>query len=257
MAGDQDFLEDSVITQLDNALDAEGVTNRTYGVVGYGSISNGGDPRLITDGTLDDAATTKTNLGSLVDNGGTEDGFEAIKFAIDNLSFVAGAAINFILVTDEDRDNTSSDTKASILAELTKRNILLNVIVSNPFTSDNYGSGDVLGINDSGEAFYEQALGLFGTDTGGTAGNGAGTTEDDYVDLALKTGGAAWNINLLRAGGNTTDSFASAFIDIKVGEITTQPPSGVIPVPAGLPLILTGFGILGAFGARRKKKAAV
>jgi hypothetical protein len=255
MAGEQAFLQ-SVIEDLDAALATEGVTNRSYGVVGFGGPNNG-NPRTMTTGApaLADATQTKADLGTLVVNGGTEDGFEAINYALTAFNYVAGAAINYILVTDEDRDVTSSDTFASVLASLQRRNILLNAIVNNPFTSDNFTAASVLGINDSGEAYIADGSGGFTTDTGAVVGNGDGTTETDYVAMALQTGGAAWNLNLLRAGGLTADSFAKSFIDIKVGEITTQPPSGPtpVPLPAGAWLLLGG---LGALAATRRKKAA-
>lgn len=254
MSGEQAFLRNVVIDKLDADLAAAGVTSRSYGVIGYGG-PNSGVPRLRDDAILDDAATTKTNLGTLVTSGGTEDGYQAIQFALDNLQFTAGAAINFILVTDEDRDVESSDTFASIKAALTSRNILLNAIINNPFTSDNKVASEVLGIDSDGRAFFDAGAGTFGTDTGAVIGNGSGTTETDYAELALQTGGAAWNLNLLRAGGDKAIAFANAFIDIKVQEITTQPPSpGVIPLPAGGWLLLTGLGGIAAL--RRRKKAA-
>ncbi len=42
------------------------------------------------------------------------------------------------------------------------------------------------------------------------------TTETQYIDLALSLGGAAWDLNVLRAGGVNAASFSSAFVEIKV-----------------------------------------
>lgn len=256
MGGEQDFLANTVIDQLDQGLSDAGVTSRSYGVVGYGG-PNSGTPRLVqSGGGLENAATTKTNLQSLVTSGGFEDGFAAIDFALNNLSFTAGAAINFILVTDEDRDVTSGLglTVQSIQNSLTSANILLNAVVSNSFSSDN--SLSALGIDSDGTAYVANGSGGFNEDTGGTAGGGFGTTTADYVDLAIATGGAAWDLNQLRAGGNPATSFANAFIDIKVQEIISQPPSGPnpIPLPAGMPLLLAGLGVFGFM--RRRASAA-
>ncbi|MEL6420448.1 MAG: VPLPA-CTERM sorting domain-containing protein, partial [Pseudomonadota bacterium] len=170
--------------------------------------------------------------------------------------FKTGAAINFILVTDEDRDVTSGLglTVQSIQNSLTSANILLNAVVNNSFSSDN--SQVALGIDSDGTAYVADGGGGFSEDTGGTAGGGFGTTTTDYVNLAIATGGAAWDLNQLRAGGDPATSFASAFIDIKVQEIISQPPSGPnpIPLPAGMPLLLAGLGVFGFM--RRRSSAA-
>jgi hypothetical protein len=70
----------------------------------------------------------------------------------------------------------------------------------------------------------------------------------NYIDVALGTGGAAWDLNALRAGGDSALSFGEAFIDIKVSEIISQPPSNPapIPLPAAGWLLLAGLGGLGA-----------
>lgn len=249
MGGDQAFLKNSVVDQLDAGLAAAGVTNRSYGVVGYGASNPA--PHVLGTG-LQNPLDTKASLENLVTSGGFEDGWRAIDFALNAFAYSSNAAINFILVTDEDRDVTFGSTLTfnSVLASLTSRNILLNAIVDNRFSN---GSTRALGIDDQGDAYLADGSGGFTTSTGGVAGSGSGTTKADYVDLALGSGGAAWDIGLLRSGGNDTSSFASAFIDIKVQEITTQPPSTpAIPLPAAGWLMITGLGGLAALRRRRK-----
>lgn len=253
MSGEHSFLED-VITSLDSALLTAGVTNRSYGVVGFGgNFTNPGSPRMLGSG-LTDAATTKTNLGGLFINGGTEDGYSGIDFAINSFNYTPGAAINYVLVTDEDRDNTDNAlTYGSVLSSLTSRNILLNAVVNASFrVGTPTGTSTALGLNDN-EAYVADGAGGFDAYPGGTIVGGAGTTVSDYVNMALATGGAAWDLNQLRAGGLSALSFTNAFIDIKVDEITTQPPSpSAIPVPAAFPLLLGGLGLMGAVARRRK-----
>jgi len=251
MGGEHNFLKD-VIGDLDAGLATAGVTNRSYGVVGFGDSNV--VPRVISDGILDNAAQTFLEFSNLKLNGGTEDGYAAINFARTAFNYAQGAAINFILVTDEDRDNTNNSlTYTSILSALKGQNILLNAIINNPFGSDNNSVGTALGIDSDGTAYIADGTG-FTTDIGAFIGNGAGTTKDDYAKLALATGGAAWDLNKIRAGGDTAKAFSNAFVKIKVQEITTQPPSGQIPLPAGGWLLLTGLGGLAAL--RRKRRAA-
>ena len=254
MGGEQAFLRDTVIDRLDTDLATAGVTSRSYGVVGFGGGGTGNSGRVLGGG-LTDAAATKTNLGGLRLIGSTEDGYAGIDFALNAFSYNAGAAINFILVTDEDRDDTDASLNfGNILARLTGSRILLNAVVNNRFST---AAGDTaLGLND-GEAYSADGSGGFDTSAGGVVGRGSGTTTADYVDLALQTGGAAWNLNELRSGGDDALSFASAFVSIKVDEIVSQPPSTpVVPVPAALPLLLGGIGMLGALRVRGRRARA-
>ena len=81
---------------------------------------------------------------------------------------------------------------------------------------------------------------------GGLVGNGAGATETDYAGLALANGGATWDLNLLRTGGLTAQSFTSAFVAIKVQEIQEQ-----IPVPEPGMILIFVIGLAGIAAARR------
>lgn len=75
-----------------------------------------------------------------------------------------------------------------------------------------------------------------------------GTSKVDYVDLAWatgneKVGGAAWDLNILRQGGQAATSFTQAFIDIKTEEVQRQP----VPESTRLGSLI----LLGLFGLRR------
>jgi len=257
MAFEQSFIGPAMET-LDAGLSGQGVTGNQYGLVGFGGpnfgmprqfgIPNaGGDP-------FGTAAEFNTATSQLVTSGGFEDGYEAIQFAFNNYTYRGNAARNFILSTDEDRDVRSGSTltQAIILSQFLSTNTLLNAIVDATFRD---GSGQqALGIDSDGNAYIEDGAGGFTVSSGGEAVSGDGTTITDYVDLALQTGGAAWDLNQLRAGGLTADSFTSAFLEIKVQEITTQPPtegSAEIPTPALLP----GLIGMGAAALRKRGKS--
>ena len=54
------------------------------------------------------------------------------------------------------------------------------------------------------------------------AGVGYSSTKAQYTDLALQLGGGAWDINILRQGGNPAASFTSGMVDFKSEEILEQ-----------------------------------
>lgn len=255
MAGEQAFIGPTIV-DIDNALQAAGLTNNQYGLVGFGGSGSGTLGRDVSGGFVD-AATFDAATGNLVTSGGFEDGYAAIDFAFNsgNYAFRTGdVATNVILITDEDRDNGDASLSfSSILGEFTSRNALLNVVV-NAQLQDGTGS-TALGVDDQGTAYVADGTGGFITATGGSALNGFGSTVADYVTLGLNTGGAAWDLNQLRAGGTTAQSFSQAFIDIKVQEITTTPTPTPTPEPATLALMGAGLAGIG-FAWRRSAKRA-
>ncbi len=227
-----------------NALNTELVNlgyTVNFGLYGFGRSTAAAGIELLDAGTTAQFGTAAANL---VTSGNTEDGYTALKFASDNYTFTTGSVRNYILVTDEDRDvvtGGSGNTYASTLALLTGQNALLNAVVNNPFTCATATSGVIGRTNSTG--YVANGSGGYTTCASPVTGNGANNTETDYVPLALATGGAAWNLNILRAGGNSALSFTDAFVDIKVQEIIEQ--SGV-PEPStymmgGTALLLLGW----------------
>ena len=251
MSGEHAWLS-SMISTLDTKLISAGVTGNRFALVGFGG--SGSHLAGHDHGGFGNATQFGTATGSLVLNGSTEDGYSGIQHALDNLTARSGAALNVILVTDEDRDTLSgsSNTYASILAALTGKNALLNAVVNANFSDSVQGSG-ALGIDSALNSYFADGSGAFNAFTNGSNPSGAGSTEADYVDLALATGGAAWDLKKLRAGGLTAASFTEAFVDIKVAEIIIQPPSAV-PVPAAV--FMFAPALLGFLGLRRKAKMA-
>jgi hypothetical protein len=240
---------------LDAKLSAAGVSDRKYWLIGFGGGGAGDSGRLVgTCGNLGcDAATFATSTSSLVTSGSTEDGYAGMTFALANAVLRSGSARNFILVTDEDRDDTISGTTRAEDFEnmenaLALRDVVLNVVVDADFGKPGF-TGTVIGIDSSGVGFAADGAGGYTTQPAVfdvTAA--AGSTVADYVELMRNLGGAAWNLNILRDGGLDEQSFGAAFIDIKVQEITT-PPVGV-PAPASLALF--GAALAGLGLARRR-----
>jgi hypothetical protein len=255
MSGEQAWMS-TTIPQLDSGLLGQGLSGNRYGLVGFGASSTTspapGFVRSIDVGgaQFGTAAQYTTASSGLVVNGSFEDGYAAIDLA-SSYSFRSGAARNFILVSDEDRDVTSSLGLGydGMLAGLKSTGTLLNSVVDASFKC---GDGSAaLGLSSGGKGYKVDGAGGFTTCSGASFVSGFGTTGHDYVDLALASGGAAWDLKVLRAGGLGATSFTKAFIDVKVHEIVITP---TIPEPSTYALMLGGLAAVG-FIARRRKQA--
>ncbi|MCG8517744.1 MAG: PEP-CTERM sorting domain-containing protein [Pseudomonadales bacterium] len=269
MAGEHTWLG-NMISSLESGLQAKGVGGsqaNQYSLVGFGSSLHGTGqaphPHDMDAGTggiqnWGSAAQFATATSSLVASGGFEDGWSAIDWAINNLSFRSDSAVNFVLVTDEDRDAPFGDTLTAngLLSDMGGLGALLNVVVNNNFGCSPSTTG-AIGIDSDNNGYEADGSGGYTECAGqGTIGSGFGTTKTDYVDLATATGGAAWNLNILRSGGLDADSFTQSFVDIKVEEITNQDPNDPgDPVPEPGSLALFGLGLTGLYLRRRRTQA--
>ena len=153
-------------------------------------------------------------------NGGTEDGYDAISFALANYTFRGGAVKMFVLITDEDRDTLSTDTYASILSLMNTNNVIFATI--NDYTVTDNLAAQCIG-SDSvtlGSLVYKaNGTGGYIHTTTLSALSGFGTTVTDYANLAIARGGTYWNLNILRNGGNDALSFTAAFTTIVKNQI--------------------------------------
>jgi len=178
------------------------------------------------------AGKMKDGITKLLLNGRNEDGYAGIELARQLMMrhrdcLRSNMARQFILVTDEERDIVINELNKSIIYNRLKNFSLLNIAVSEAFECK---TGE-------GPYDYSEVLGLDGNHTGYSVETGDEmsttecrpkpdssyvTTNQDYTELAFQLGGGAWNLNQLREGGKTTNSFTRAFLTVKVKEIVDQ-----------------------------------
>ena len=236
----------SVMVVLDRALYAAGVQDVRFGLTGFPSetpargFDVGETGQLFgTSLEFEQAALDLTLWG-----GWTEDGYCALQFVFDVYPFTSGPRKNVILITDEDRDVLQSFPECEPLdfdivrSNLETAGIVLNAIVDCSFTTAGGDSALGVALDESGEevAYVEDGVGGFVTVPGPVDKLGFGSTVADYVDLALKLGGAAWDLNKLREGAFSAESFTNAFIDVKVKEITSYMPDLVVSALSWTPV---------------------
>jgi hypothetical protein len=251
MRGEQRWVAD-VIPTLEQDLREYGIGSESqsnqYGLIGF-AYRGVAHRRLMLDGELLGSADAFVGSANLLrTSGGTEDGWRGISYALDSYPRRNGAAVNIVLVTDEDRDNTiSTITYETVLEQLNANNTLLNAVVNAQFQCGDGASA--LGMDSLGIGYVADGLGGFTTCTGASAISGYGTTIANYVNLAVKNGGAAWDLNFLRRGGHYATSFTNALLNIKVDEILNQRPTGDLvavasavpnPAVAGQEIVLDG-----------------
>ena len=185
------------------------VANR-FGLVGFGGdCSDGlGLGRVLggVGGQEFSFASNFTELSEgLTTSGQKEDGYSGIYTALQSYAFRDEVAKQFILITDEDRDPVDANvTRAAIRSALLEQGILLNVAVNQQFTGGG-GGFRALGIDSLGRGYIydpsSQSTYRVVEGEGEAVGDsGHGNTDIDYTQLALETGGGAWDLNTLRLG---------------------------------------------------------
>lgn len=228
MSGEHTFLQ-TFVPDLSTAFSLLPTPlTASFGLVGYGG-PNSGDPRqhLVGGGNFGTDAQFVTAAGSLVTSGGTEDGYEAMMFALNNVQFTATQAKVVILVTDEDRDVTSTDTLATVQQALTAAGASWSSILDQSITS---GQSTVAIGTDGTVSYIADGSGGFTTEAGYVFGGSDGNTTADYSDPTLAGGGCVADLNLLRQGGATATSFAAAFLNCIQVQVQQQVSGGDIAV---------------------------
>ncbi|PAR93775.1 putative Ig domain-containing protein [Vibrio cholerae] len=230
MGGEQQWLT-SIISTLESLLIERGVgaqqEENLYGAVGFGHRGSGAAllRMLANEG---DAFVNAERFNKITEqfvaSGGFEDGWSAVQLLLNGYPLRPKTAKNVILISDEDRDNgNSSITYETMKAQLITQNAVLNVVIDGGFACEDGRAA--LGMDADGNGYVAENDGSFSLcNNAKHSGRAFGATNAHYIQLALETGGAAWDLNYLRRGGAYAQAFSKAFVEIKVREIISQLP---------------------------------
>jgi|GEM_PF-5393731 len=216
---------------------------RFSGIAGQGFTLQ--PPSPVVFGTAEAFAATTENL---VTSGSFEDGFAGVLFGLENFDFRSDAAVNFIVVTDEDRDLLLPEVdRDDLLSLLGGQNAVLTSIVDANLTGAS-GGAEALGANADGQVFLPDGSGGFTFDTLDDTITGEGTTVFDYVEPAFLTGGSVFDIEQLRdisLDDPLITSLSAAFVDSFTQTVEDQFELAVIAsdpnVLVTLPDPISGF----------------
>jgi len=196
---------------LDRALVLGGVgatEGNNFGVVGFGGGCDSADSalgRILLDSNGDmftSAANVSTLTQELELGGRDEDGYSAMEVALRSYDF-RDSARQFILITDEDRDELSVNaTRDRLRSMLADAGVQLNVAVTQQFLA---GDLRALGVDSNMNAylFDPSVRSAFVVENGAGASvkdSAYGSTNADYTTLVWELGGAAWDLSQLRQG---------------------------------------------------------
>ncbi len=225
MSGEHAWLP-GFTSQLETDLQNVVGLSSSFGLVGFGNSSVVPRPFTVGSGQFGSASEFASATSHLTTNGSTEDGYAGIQYALDNLTFDAGARVAVVLVTDEDRDTYDKNLDYnSILTALQDKGATLTGILNQKL---NENASDVTVGTNGTDSYVADGNGGFTTQTGVSIDSAYGTTEADYTTLAIDAQGCVADLNQLRSGGNDADSFSAAFLNCLSNVIQSQPGNGGI-----------------------------
>jgi hypothetical protein len=213
---------------LDQLLRTRGVgagkRENLFALVGFGR----GDPNAILGITLTDLVSPVDFVAASLNlelSGAFEDGYAGVEHALDSVTTRPNTARLMVLVTDEDRGILKPPLSRDIIqGRLRDAGYVLNVVVNQGFQATN--TSFALGVSsDATYLFDANATNLFSVLNSNNVIPSSqfqfGNTYEDYVQLALGGGGAAWDLNQLRERGLPARAFTNAFSEGKVTEVIT------------------------------------
>ncbi len=200
---------------LETALEDAEITETQYALIGFGGTS-GNVNRTGGWVDADDLETAISALGA-AGGDGTEDGYDAITYAFETLTFRDEAPHAIILITDEDRDIVDSTVSLSSVKLLFDEAFSFHAIVNVSYSSA--GTDTIFGADYDYTAFLSDNAGGYTAQVGSFSiiENATNVRSDYITNFAWDSdiGGTAWDITLLDEEA-TADTFGEVFSGVLV-----------------------------------------
>lgn len=262
MSGEHNAFIGSYVQNLDTILNKQGVTINQYGLMGFGGSSYGSAPA--NEGGRETSSSalyhyfnlsgtnkfgTSTQFSSitnqLVTSGGTEDGYRAMDYILQNYKFRSNAGASIMLITDESRDSDNSAMRSGLTETalmdientLKKDRIVVHAVVSQGLADKNGNAAvAVVGADpNTGFAYVKDTSGIVHKvqgyqilATGDTKYPSNLDTTAAYTKLALRLGGTVMDIDQLR--GLYADPTALASLNQELAQLVASISAGQAPV---------------------------
>jgi hypothetical protein len=225
----QGLIDDLEAALLATGIGATAAGANQYGLVGFGGQGNdlvGHAHPVGAGGALfGTSGEYRAAVNTLVENGGLEDGYTAIDFALANYPLRPDAEPFLILVSNEDRDILDASLNFnSVLADMQAAGVKLQGILELDI-SDTTGNAAIAANRTT--AFLGDGLGGFTTAPLGSLTTGdpffSPTVVPDYVQLIEATGGISGDLSFIGTG---VGADATSFSNILVNSIVSQAGAG-------------------------------
>lgn len=158
-------------------------------------------------------------VSALRTNGGTEDGYVAIRNVLSGyLAGVDYAPTTVVLITDENRDVTERGLTLTGLADqLVTNGIVVHAVIKAQIVCPDRQLGIAVD--------KDRVAVVAGQSVLSTCSDARIRTFDDYAELAWATGGLVWNLDVLTGGRPGT---LQQFVDALSDAIISQWPPGIL-----------------------------
>lgn len=219
MKGRQSWIAEA-IPALQKALDERNV-NTLPDQIDFTLAGFTTHPRELAQRASDTEAAQAVN--ALRTNGGTEDGYVAIRNVLSEyLASVDYAPTTVILITDEDRDVTDRDLTLNGLADqLVLNGIVVHTVIRARVKCPDRTKG--IGVDQNRVAVTVEKGSL------STCSDARTLTIDEYAELAWATGGLVWSLDALVFGPEQARLDALVqFVDALSHHVIAQWPTGIL-----------------------------
>ncbi len=200
----------NILSGIDQELQRQGSRAGRYGLV---TFLDRPTAIVLDDGVTGSIDSLVEAITRLRGGGGIEDGYAAMKYVLNEYQGTPQIPVHLLIFTDEDRDAADQSLNYERLSEqLGLNNIKVDVMVGVRFRCADKQAA--IGMAGDGSGWHVDEAGNVSVCQGAEPFAGDTVRKKivrDYVDLALSTGGSAWDLTQLRGTSPEHEAVREAF----------------------------------------------